>query len=163
MKKIIVKILLKLFFVYHNEANCEKYYESKKFLPVKIKLYENRRIRFLAIRWFRINRRFKYLGLSFYNSGKLCSKGVFYNSGCLFKGTNYRENGTKKFKGICNDKHLEYLINKCSYYGPTYPVYGIYYNEKGEKEYAGIFSITKSGSMAYPHVAYPEEYGSIEW
>lgn len=163
MKKTIKSRLLKNFFIHHNTKNCVEYYETKKFFPFKIHLYKNKKLHFFAIRWFKINGSFKYLGFSFYENGKICSKGIFHGSGMLYKGTNYREDGTKRFKGICNDKHADYIKYKTDYYGPSYPVYGTYYNEMGKREYRGKFKISHHGGVGYPYVEYPENYGSIKW
>lgn len=163
MKRTIKDKMLKKFFIQHGGKYCVEYYETKKFLPFKIHLYKSKTIQFFGIRWFKINGSFKYLGFSFYENGKVCSKGIFHSPECLYKGTNYREDGTKRFKGMCNDKHADYIKYGYDYYGPSYPVYGTYYNEKGKKAYKGKFKVAHHGGVGYPFVEYPKNYGSIKW
>lgn len=163
MRKTFKSKLLEKFFIHHNGEYSLEYYETKKYFPFKIELYKSTKIEFFAIRWFKINGRSKYLGISFYENGKICSRGIFHSAQCLYKGTNYREDGTKRFKGICNDKHAEYKKNGTTYYGPSYPVYGTYYNEAGKKAYKGKFKTVHLGGVRYPSVVFPEDYGAIRW
>ena len=68
-----------------------------------------------------------------------------------------------KFVGQFNDKHGE--ITGCKpedYYGPSYPVEGTFYSEDGAVLYIGKFKVVKQGSLGYPKVIVPENFGSLK-
>ena len=96
-------------------------------------------------------------GFLFYENRKVSSFGILQASG-LYKGVSYWQNGKKKFIGKCNDR-----MKSGSYYGPSYPVKGKFYNSEGKKVYQGIFICSHQGSIGYPRVDFPSNYGSISW
>ena len=91
-------------------------------------------------------------GKSFYPDGSTFQEGIFGEKG-LLSGVEYYDNGQVRFDGILKFRYG---------YGPNYPVYGRCYYRDGRLMYDGEFKITFGGSMGYPHVAIPEDYGSLE-
>lgn len=157
----IKKAVFKLFFRKDGEKPYSiVYYKSRKFIPLKIVyVQKNERICLceISFKWFPINKKSKRIGWLFHENGKVSSKGILQQCG-LYKGKSYWENGKIKFKGICNDKGIN-----GAYYGPSYPLHGTFFDENGEKLYSGEFQISRSGSLAYPHVDIPQNFGSITW
>jgi len=90
-------------------------------------------------------------GTMFYPNGKIYKEGVFGFKG-LICGTEYYSNGNKRFTGL-------YHCNKG--YGPNYPIYGTCYHEDGNIYYEGKITIKFHGSMWWPEVIGPTDYGEI--
>ena len=91
-------------------------------------------------------------GISYYENGNKCQEGVFDAKG-LVHGREYYKNGNLRFEGV-------YTPNKG--YGPNYPTYGTCYDEDGNEIFYGELTIKKLGSMGFPKIAKPEEFGSIK-
>lgn len=90
-------------------------------------------------------------GISYYENGNKCQEGVFDEKG-LVQGKEYYQNGNLRFEGV-------YTANKG--YGPNYPTYGTCYDEDGNEIFYGELKIRKIGSMGFPKIVKPEEYGFI--
>ena len=90
-------------------------------------------------------------GISYYRNGNKCQEGVFDQKG-LVHGKEYYQNGILRFEGV-------YTRNKG--YGPNYPTFGTCYDEDGNEIFYGELKIRKIGSMGFPRIEKPEEYGSI--
>lgn len=90
-------------------------------------------------------------GISYYENGNKCQEGVFDEKG-LVQGKEYYQNGNLRFEGV-------YTPNKG--YGPNYPTYGTCYDEDGNEIFYGALTIKKTGSMGFPRIVKPEEYGFI--
>ena len=90
-------------------------------------------------------------GISYYENGNKCQEGVFDRKGLVY-GKEYYQHGILRFEGV-------YTRNNG--YGPNYPTYGTCYDEDGNEIYYGELKIRKMGSMGFPKVVRPEEYGSI--
>lgn len=90
-------------------------------------------------------------GISYYKNGNKCQEGVFDEKG-LVQGKEYYQNGNLRFEGV-------YTQNKG--YGPNYPTYGTCYDEDGKEIFYGELKIRKIGSMGFPKIVMPEEYGFI--
>ena len=91
-------------------------------------------------------------GKMFYPDGTTYREGIFGEKG-LLSGVEYYDNGQVRFDGI-----LKYHPG----YGPNYPVYGRCYYRDGRLMYAGTFRVCFTGSLSYPHVEVPADYGTIE-
>ena len=103
-----------------------------------------------------------YAGIKFYKDGTVYREGIFQWGG-LYYGREYYPSGKLKFLGQFNDKHGEITGGKPeNYYGPSYPVKGIFYGEGGEILYKGDFTVCKRGSLGYPQVVIPEGFGSLK-
>ena len=90
-------------------------------------------------------------GTSYYENGNKCQEGVFDEKG-LIHGREYYQNGNLRFEGV-------YTSNKG--YGPNYPTFGTCYDEDGNEIFYGELKIRKIGSMGFPKIIKPEEYGFI--
>lgn len=90
-------------------------------------------------------------GISYYENGNKCQEGVFDRKG-LVHGKEYYQHGILRFEGV-------YTRNKG--YGPNYPTFGTCYDEDGNEIFYGELKIRKMGSMGFPKIVRPEEYGSI--
>ena len=91
------------------------------------------------------------LGTSYYENGNKCQEGIFDEKG-LVQGREYYQNGNLRFEGV-------YTSNKG--YGPNYPTFGTCYDEDGNEIFYGELKIRKIGSMGFPKIIKPEEYGFI--
>lgn len=89
-------------------------------------------------------------GTLYYENGNVWKKGTFQSSG-LLEGEEYYPNGQLMFRGRYNDKAMN-----GSYYGPSYPLYGQFYDEEGNLVYDGEVKIGRSGNLRYPHVVLPD-------
>ena len=68
-----------------------------------------------------------YAGVQFYRNGNVHMEGIFQWGG-LFYGRLFYPSGKLKFIGQFNEKHGEITgAQPEDYYGPTYPLEGIYY------------------------------------
>ena len=102
-----------------------------------------------------------YAGVQFYRNGNVHMEGVFQWGG-LFYGRLFYPSGKLKFIGQFNEKHGEITgVQPEDYYGPTYPLEGIYYSENGEILYQGKFTICKRGNAGWPVVVEPEGFGAF--
>ena len=103
-----------------------------------------------------------YAGTIFYEDGTPYQEGLFQWGG-LYCGRIFYPSGKVKFVGQFNDKHGE--ITGCEpehYYGPSYPVEGTFYAEDGTVLYSGKFKVVKQGSLGYPKVIVPENFGPLK-
>lgn len=89
-------------------------------------------------------------GTLYYENGNIWKRGKF-QSGGLLEGEEYYPDGKLMFQGMYNDRS-----KGVSYYGPSYPLYGLFYDEQGNLVYNGKVRIGKSGNLAYPHVVLPD-------
>ena len=153
--------IFKLFFKKEgDEPYSTVYYTSRKFIPFKIVFVQSSEkihLREISFKWFPINKVPKRIGWLFHKNGKVSSKGILQRSG-LYKGKNYWENGKIKFKGVCNDKGVN-----GAYYGPSHPARGTFFDENGVEVYRGNFKISRSGSIGFPRVVFPQNFGCIKW
>lgn len=96
-------------------------------------------------------------GIEYFENGNKYREGHFQRAGLLV-GKEYYRSGKLKFDGIFNDK-----VNgtRTTYYGPSYPIYGKYYDSKGKLIYKGNFKIRHKGGVSYPYIIFPEGYGSL--
>ena len=102
-----------------------------------------------------------YAGIEFYEDGTPHREGLFQLGG-LYCGRIFYPSGKVKFVGQFNDKHGEFTGGKPEcYYGPSYPVEGIFYSEDGAVLYSGKFRVRKQGNVGYPKVVVPENFGSL--
>ena len=148
--------LFTIFFKREKNPYAMLYHHTRKFLPFRIIIKEVDNVlslREISFKWFKHKR----IGFLFYENRKVSSFGILQASG-LYKGVSYWQNGKKKFIGKCNDR-----MKSGSYYGPSYPVKGKFYNSEGKKVYQGIFICSHQGSIGYPRVDFPSNYGSISW
>ena len=102
-----------------------------------------------------------YAGTKFYEDGTPWQEGLFQWGG-LYWGRIFYPSGKVKFVGRFNDKHGE--ITGCEpecYYGPSYPVEGTFYSERGDILYQGRFQIRKLGNAGYPQVIVPQNFGAL--
>lgn len=90
-------------------------------------------------------------GIMLYPSGKIYKIGVFQRKGLRY-GIDFYDNGHVRTVAIYNDGE------KISYYGPSYPEYGIYYDEAGKLLYEGKFVCGSKGSLGWPVIIKPEGY-----
>lgn len=90
-------------------------------------------------------------GISYYENGNKCQEGVFDDK-CLIHGKEYYQNGNLRFEGV-------YTHNEG--YGHNYPTYGTCYDEDGNEIFYGELKIRKIGSVGFPKIIKPKEYGSI--
>lgn len=95
-------------------------------------------------------------GVLYYRTGKVYREGIFQHGGLLV-GKEYYQSGNLKFEGQYNNRESD-----GSYYGPTYPVCGKFYNDKGELLYEGAFKIVKQGNVGFPKVIIPEGFGPLK-
>jgi antitoxin component YwqK of YwqJK toxin-antitoxin module len=95
-------------------------------------------------------------GICYYINGGVYREGQFQRGG-LLEGKEYYPSGELKFEGRYNCRKTE-----GSYYGPAYPLYGKYYSEDGSLLYEGEFKIIKQGSVRYPRVIFPENFGPLK-
>lgn len=120
-------------------------------------------------------------GTTYYRNGNKHMDGLLQISGLLV-GRIYYPDGQLKFEGVCNDKFGNHtyesngktyyldgtylsdqrLYQGGSYFGPSYPIKGKYYDEDGKLIYQGIFQKTKIGCMCYPRIVVPEGYKVTE-
>ena len=149
--------LFKVFFKKGEKSYCSiLYHKTRKYLPFRIIIKEVDNVltlREISFTWFNHKR----IGFLFYENRKVSSFGILQTAG-LYIGISYWENGKKRFVGKCNDKTV-----RGSYYGPSYPLKGTFYNNKGKKMYKGIFDCSRQGSLGYPKVIFPNDYGPITW
>ncbi|MCD8369119.1 MAG: hypothetical protein LUC94_02085 [Clostridiales bacterium] len=121
-------------------------------------------------------------GIVYYKNGKKYREGSFQRGGLLV-GKEYYESGVLKFEGVFNDKYGTHsytidgiLINEQgqitkkgeitiprNYYGPPYPIEGKFYSEDGTLIHEGEFKVVHTGSLGWPKVVIPEEYGKLGW
>lgn len=94
-------------------------------------------------------------GVYYYINGVVYREGQFQRGG-LLEGKEYYPSGKLKFEGRYNCRAIDR-----GYYGPTYPLFGKFYNEDGTLIYEGNFTIEKQGSVGYPKVIIPEGFGSL--
>lgn len=100
-------------------------------------------------------------GVMFYKDGTVYQEGIFQWGG-LYYGRVFYPFGKLKFIGQFNDKHGAVTGQPAEeYYGPSYPVEGTFYSEDGTIIYQGKFQIRKQGSLGYPKVIVPEEFGPL--
>jgi len=95
-------------------------------------------------------------GIMYFRNGKVYREGIFQHGGLLV-GKEYYQSGNLKFEGRYNNRKVD-----GSYYGPTYPVCGKFFNDEGELLYEGEFEVIKQGNVGYPKVIFPEGFGSLE-
>lgn len=89
-------------------------------------------------------------GRTFYWDGKPYQEGIFGLKGLLC-GRLYYVNGMIRFEG-------QFRLNQA--YGPNYPEYGTWYDQKGKMLYRGKFKVLRS-SLGWPHVHEPEGFGCV--
>lgn len=100
-------------------------------------------------------------GTKFREDGTRHMEGLFQRCG-LYCGRIYYPSGKVKFVGIFNDKSGAITGRQPEdYYGPSYPVEGIFFAEGGQVLYNGKFKVVKFGGLNYPKVIVPEDYGSL--
>ncbi len=90
-------------------------------------------------------------GKAYFPDGGTYQEGIFGEKG-LLSGVEYYDNGQVRFDGI-----LKYHYH----YGPNYPVYGRCYYRDGRLMHDGQFKIKFVGSLGYPTVDEPKDYGTI--
>ena len=95
-------------------------------------------------------------GISYYKSGVVYREGLFQHGG-LLEGKEYYPSGKLKFEGRYNDRKKD-----GGYYGPSYPIHGKFYAEDGTLLYEGDFKVEKQGSIGYPKVVIPKDFGPLE-
>ncbi len=91
------------------------------------------------------------VGVTYFENGKKYQEGSFGIKG-LLSGKEYYPNGKLRFEG-------EFKLNKA--YGPNSPKNGSFYDLSGSLVYQGEF-IARYGSVGYPSIIIPKEYGSIQ-
>lgn len=96
-------------------------------------------------------------GIHYFKNGLIYREGVFQHGG-LLEGKEYYPSGRLKFNGRFNDRSKD----KRGYYGPTYPIFGKFYDEDGSLIYEGEFQVQHCGTIGYPHVVLPEGFGSLK-
>ena len=102
-----------------------------------------------------------YAGVMFYKDGTIYKEGIFQWGG-LYYGRLFYPSGKLKFVGQFNDKHGTITGKQTAgYYGPSYPVEGIFYAEDGTILYNGKFTVRQLGSLGYPQVVFPEGFGPL--
>lgn len=102
-----------------------------------------------------------YAGVMFYKDGTIYKEGIFQWGG-LYYGRLFYPSGRLKFVGRFNDKHGTITGKQTpGYYGPSYPVEGIFYAEDGTVLYDGKFTIRQLGTLGYPQVVFPEGFGPL--
>ena len=89
-------------------------------------------------------------GTAYYPTGIIYQEGVFGAKGLLC-GREYYPNGQMRFEGL-------YRYNNA--YGPNFPVYGIFYDESGGKQFEGRFRVIRGG-VGYPTVIEPANFGHV--
>jgi len=94
-------------------------------------------------------------GRLYYKDGALHQEGEF-SLGGLSEGRIYYPSGQLKFEGVFNSK------KGTTYYGPTYPVHGKFWREDGSLAYEGKFDVIRQGSVGFPKVVVPENFGSLD-
>ena len=105
-------------------------------------------------------------GTEFFEDGTVSKQGYFQRAGLLY-GKVYYPSGKLKFVGIYNYKEFEvendYTLSgdNHDYYGPSYPLYGRFYAEDGKMLHHGKFTVHFSGSVGYPYVVHPKEFGNL--
>lgn len=103
-----------------------------------------------------------YAGTQFYKDGTPYQEGLFQWGG-LYCGRIFYPSGKVKFVGQFNDKHGAITgSNAEDYYGPSYPVAGTFFSEDGAVLYEGPFTIIKIGSLGYPKVIIPKDFGPLK-
>jgi antitoxin component YwqK of YwqJK toxin-antitoxin module len=94
-------------------------------------------------------------GIEYYTNGIVYREGIFTRGG-LLEGKEYYSSGKIKFEGRFNSKEER------DYYGPTYPLAGRFYSENRSLLYDGEFTVEHQGSMGYPKVIIPSNYGPLK-
>ena len=91
-------------------------------------------------------------GTSYHPCGKRCQEGLFGPNG-LICGREYYNNGRIRFEGT-------YQYNPR--YGENWPIFGAFYDGKGNLKYYGAFDIIgEHRNAVQPYVLEPEDYGPV--
>lgn len=94
-------------------------------------------------------------GTMYYKDGTIYKEGRFAPGG-LSEGRIYYPSGQLKFEGVFNSK------KGMTYYGPTYPIRGKFWREDGSLAYDGKFDVIRQGSVGFPKVVVPENFGVLD-
>lgn len=87
------------------------------------------------------------LGTLYFANGNKYQEAIFDVKGFV-EGREYYPTGQLRFEG-------KYVI--CTGYGPNYPSFGRIYDEDGNLQFNGLFSVQRTG-IGYPRIKNPEGY-----